>query len=605
MIEDFSEKIRLFLRSLPEEPGVYQYYDDEGRILYVGKAKNLKKRVTSYFTKDHYESSRIRLLVKKISDIKTIIVKNEMDALLLENNLIKELLPRYNVLLKDDKTYPWICIKKENFPRIFPTRNVIKDGSEYFGPYASIKSMYAMLDIIRQLFPIRTCNLALTQKNIEAKKFRSCLELHIGRCKAPCIALQAEMEYNENIKKARNIIKGNFSSVLKDLKNEMFELSEKMEFEKAQLLKEKIVLLEKYEGKSMVVSPVVEDAEVFTIISDEKSAYINFLKIVNGAIIQGISTEIKKKLEETDRDILLMCILEIRRKIKSETKEVIVSFDPELEFPGVSFTVPKAGDKKHLLDLSMKNAEQFKKEKEKQAELVDPERHSKRILQTMMKDLRMKEEPQHIECFDNSNIQGEFAVSAMTVFKNAKPSKKDYRHFNVKTVVGPDDFATMEEVILRRYKRVLEEDLEMPQLIVIDGGKGQVSAAMNSLEKLGLRGKVTVIGIAKRLEEIYYPGDSTPMYLDKRSETLRILQQIRDEAHRFGITHHRKKRSKGTIKSELNEIKGISEKSAETLLKEFSSVKNIKEKTEEEIAAVIGKSKAKLISEYFHKPIQE
>jgi excinuclease ABC subunit C len=603
MIEDFSDSIRTVLKTLPEEPGIYQYFDAEGKILYVGKAKNLKKRVGSYFTKEHYESSRIRLLVKKINEIRTIVVKSEIDALLLENNLIKQFQPRYNVMLKDDKTYPWICIKKESFPRIFQTRNVVKDGSEYFGPYASIRSMYTMLDLIRQLYPIRTCSLALNEKNISEKKFRPCLELHIGRCKAPCASMQTEEEYDANIRLARHIIRGNISAVLREMKNRMQEHAEKLEFEKAQQLKEKIALLEKYQGKSMVVSPVVEDAEVFTIVSTEKSSYVNFLKIVNGAIIQGITTEVKKKLEETDEEILLYAIVEIRKRMNSTTKEVIVPFIPDIEFPGVEFHLPKAGDKKKLLDLSLQNTEQYKKEKEKQAELVDPDRHTNRIMQTMMKDLRMKEEPRHIECFDNSNIQGEFAVSAMTVFRNGKPSKKEYRHYNVKTVVGPDDFATMEEVIYRRYKRVLEENLDMPQLIVIDGGKGQLSAAMNSLGKLGLMGKVTVIGIAKRLEEIYYPGDSVPMYLDKKSETLRILQQIRDEAHRFGITHHRKKRSKSTIKTELSEIKGISDKSAEKLLKTFGSVKNIKEKTAEEIAEHVGKAKAKLVFDYFQKQL--
>jgi excinuclease ABC subunit C len=598
MINDFPESIQISIRSLPEEPGVYQYFDEEGNVLYVGKAKNLKKRVSSYFTKEH-ETARLRLLLRKIHTIKTIVVSSESDALFLENNLIKEFQPRYNVNLKDDKTYPWVCIKKENFPRIFSTRNFIKDGSEYFGPYASVKVMYAVLDLIRTLFPLRTCSLNLNQQNIEAGKFKTCLEFHIGRCKAPCVNYQTEEQYNEGIKQAKNILRGNFSGVLRELKNEMQKLAEELQFESAQKLKEKIDLLEKYQSRSTLVSSSVKDSEVYSIISDEKSAYVNFLKIKDGAVIQGLTYEIKKKLDEEDSELLLFGIREIREMLSSETKEVIVPFLPDFQLEGVEFFVPKAGEKKQLLELSNKNAEQFRREKEKQSELVDPERHTNRILATMKKDLHLSDEPRHIECFDNSNIQGEFAVSAMTVFKNAKPSKKDYRHFNVKTVVGPDDFATMEEVIYRRYKRVLEENLPMPQLIVIDGGKGQLGAAMTSLQKLGLIGKVAVIGIAKRLEEIYFPGDSLPLYLNKKSETLRIIQHIRDEAHRFGITHHRKKRGKGLIKTELNEIKGISSKTSEKLLSHFKSVAAIKEKSEEEIASIIGLAKAKLIKAYF------
>ncbi len=599
MISDFPENIQLTLRALPDEPGIYQYLDNEGKFLYVGKAKNLKKRVTSYFTKEQ-ESSRLRLLLKKTVEIRTIVVKSESDALFLENNLIKEHQPRYNVNLKDDKTYPWVVIKNEKFPRMFYTRNHVRDGSEYFGPYASVKIMHAMLDLIRSLFPMRTCPLKLSIENIEAKKFRTCLEYHIGRCKAPCVGLQSEEEYAEGIKQARHILKGNFSGVLREMKQKMQMYAEHLDFEKAQQLKDKIEQLEKYQARSMVVSSSVRDAEVYSIISDEHSGFVNFLRVKDGAVIQGLTYEIKKKLEETDEELLLFAIRELRMKLTDLAKEIIVPFIPEFEIEGVEFFVPKAGEKKQLLELSIKNAEQFRKEKDKQSELVDPERHTKRILSTMMKDLRLTEEPRHIECFDNSNIQGEFAVSAMTVFKDAKPSKKDYRHFNVKTVVGPDDFATMEEVIYRRYKRVLEEQQQLPQLIVIDGGKGQLSAALTSLDKLGLSGKVAVIGIAKRLEEIYYPGDSLPLYLNKKSETLRIIQYIRDEAHRFGITHHRKRRGKGLIKTELNDIKGISEKTSERLLSVFKSVKEIKERGEEELAAVIGKSKAKLVKDYFN-----
>lgn len=599
MIEDFSENIRLILKTLPDLPGVYQYYDKEGKILYIGKAKNLKKRVTSYFTKDQYETARLKLLVKRIYQIKTIVVQTESDALFLENNLIKELQPRYNVILKDDKAYPYIVIKKESFPRIFYTRNPIKDGSEFFGPYASIKTMHTMLDVIRQLFQLRTCSLNLTKKNIEDKKFKTCLEFHIGKCKAPCVALQSEIEYNESIKQAKNIISGNLSAILRELKIEMNKYAENLNYEKAQLTKEKYDLLEKYQSKTTMISSSIEDAEVFSIISSEKSAYVNFLKVYKGAIIQGLSYEIKKKLDESNEELLLFAITELRKKLKSDAKEIIISLQLEYEIPGATYVIPKAGEKKQLVDLSLKNAEQYQREREKQVELVDPERHSKRILATMMKDLHLKEEPRHIECFDNSNIQGAHAVSAMTVFKNAKPSKKDYRHFNINTVEGPDDFATMEEVIFRRYKRVLEENLEMPQLIVIDGGKGQVSAAVNSLKKLNLIGKVAIIGIAKRLEEIYFPEDSMPLYLNKKSETLKIIQQLRDEAHRFGITHHRLKRGKALIKTELNEIKGINEKTSEKLLTTFRSVKNIKEKTIDELTELIGKVKAKIVFEFF------
>ena len=598
MINDFPESIQISIRSLPEEPGVYQYFDEEGNVLYVGKAKNLKKRVSSYFTKEH-ETARLRLLLRKIHTIKTIVVSSESDALFLENNLIKEFQPRYNVNLKDDKTYPWVCIKKENFPRIFPTRNFIKDGSEYFGPYASVKVMYAVLDLIRTLFPIRTCSLNLSLANIEAGKFRSCLEFHIGRCKAPCVNLQTAENYSEGILQAKNILRGNFNGVIRELKKHMQELSSDLHFEAAQKIKEKIDLLEKYQARSTVVSSSVKDSEVFSVISDEKNAYINFIKIREGAVIQALTYEIKKKLEEEDSDLLLFGIRQIREMLNSETKEVIVPFLPEFGLEEIEFHVPKAGEKKQLLELSIKNAEQFRREKEKQSELVDPERHTKRILSTMKSDLHLTEEPRHIECFDNSNIQGEHAVSALTVFKNAKPSKKDYRHFNVKTVVGPDDFATMEEVVYRRYKRVLDENQSMPQLIVIDGGKGQLGAAVKALETLELIGKVAVIGIAKRLEEIYFPGDSVPIYLNKKSETLRIIQHIRDEAHRFGITHHRKKRSKAFIKTELNNIRGISAKTSEKLLTHFKSVSVIKEKTEDELSEIIGKSKARLIKEYF------
>lgn len=594
-----SDHIQTILQSLPDNPGVYQYYDDEGILLYVGKAKSLRKRVASYFNRDQHENNKTTVLVKKIRDIKFIVVSTELDALLLENSLIKKHQPRYNILLKDDKTYPWICLKSERFPRVFSTRTIIRDGSEYFGPYASVKMMHAVLELVRKLYPLRNCTLNLSDENIQKKKFKVCLEYHIGNCKGPCVDLQNETEYNGNIALIRNILKGNISSAVRQMKLVMNEHAEKFEYEKAQLLKEKIILLEMYQSKSTVVSPTVENADVFSISVDEKSGYVNYLKVINGAIIQGHTIELKKKLDESPDELLTLAIAELRQRFNSDSKEIIVPFIPELKFNGTEYILPQRGDKRHLLELSERNLDYYRKEKERQDSLVDPDRHTRRIMQQMMTDLRLKEEPRQIECFDNSNIQGAYAVAAMTVFVDGKPSKKDYRHFNIKTVVGPDDFASMEEVIYRRYKRVLEEELPMPQLIVIDGGKGQLSSAVSSLEKLGLMGKVGIIGIAKKLEEIYYPGDSIPMYLDKKSETLRIIQQIRDEAHRFGITHHRKKREKGTIKTELTEIPGISGKTAEKLLKLFKSVKGVKEAHPEKLSAAIGPSKAQLIIDHY------
>lgn len=587
------------IQVLPDQPGVYQYYDNTGKLLYVGKAKSLRKRVSSYFTKEQHDNGKTYVLVKKIHDIKYLIVDTELDALLLENNLIKKYQPPYNIRLKDDKTYPWICITNERFPRVFHTRKLLDDGSQYFGPYASVKVMHTVLELIRKVYKLRSCSLTLSDANIKARKFRVCLEYHIGNCKGPCEGLQEENEYNTHIREIRDIIRGNISVVTRMLREEMNTHVINMAFEKAQGVKEKLEALEKYQGKSTVVNSSISNVDVFTIVSEEKAAFVNFFKVIDGAIVQGHTLEMKKRLDETDAELLELAIVELRERFQSNATEIIVPFIPELQLPGVEYTIPQRGDKKKLLELSARNVEYYRKDKERQDSLVDPERHTKRILQTMMKDLRLTEEPRHIECFDNSNFHGDYAVSAMTVFKDAKPSKKDYRHFNVKTVEGPDDFATMEEVIYRRYKRVQEEGLAMPQLIVIDGGKGQLGAAMTSLTKLGLHGKVAVIGIAKRLEEIYYPNDPVPLYLDKKSESLRVIQYIRDEAHRFGITHHRKQRSKGTIKTELTEIKGISEATATKLLNEFRSVKTIKEKTEAELAAIVGQAKAKLVSDFF------
>jgi excinuclease ABC subunit C len=595
-----SEYIQTLLRTLPDNPGVYQYFDEEEKLIYVGKAKNLKKRVSSYFNKDNYENGKTQVLVKKIADIKYIIVNTELDALLLENTLIKKYQPRYNISLKDDKTYPWICIKNERFPRIFPTRNVVKDGSQYFGPYASVKVMNTVLDLIKQLYDLRNCNLNLTDENIQAGKFKVCLEYHLGNCKGPCVGKETEAEYNQTVAEIKEIIKGNAYGVAKHLKALMQDHIEKMEFEKAQAIKEKIDLLEKFQSKSTVVNPSISNIDVFSIISDDKAGYVNFLKVMNGAIMQGHTIEMKKKLEETDQELLTLAIAELRERFSSDSKEIIVPFEIETEFPNVTFLVPQRGDKKQLLELSQRNVDYYRKEKLKQESLVDPERHTKRILEQMKKDLHLQEEPRHIECFDNSNFQGAYPVAAMTVFKDAKPSKKDYRHFNIKTVEGPDDFASMEEIIYRRYKRVLDENQPLPQLIVIDGGKGQLSSALESLEKLGLRGKIGIIGIAKRLEEIYFPNDPIPMYLDKRSESLKIIQQIRDEAHRFGITHHRSKRDKGTLKTELTEITGVSTTTAQKLLSHFKSVKQVKEATEAELAEVIGKAKGKVVYLHYH-----
>lgn len=600
MVETFSTHIVTILKTLPDTPGVYQYFDKDEKLLYVGKAKNLKKRVSSYFTKQH-DSSRLQLMVRKIVDIKTIKVNTELDALLLENNLIKSLNPRYNINLRDDKTYPWIILKKERFPRLFHTRQQIRDGSEYFGPYANVKIMFTLLEIIRQTYTLRTCSYDLSEENIKKEKFRPCLEYHIGRCKAPCANKQSLTDYDANINEIRQIIKGNTHTILRELKQKMNHHAEVYEFEKAEELRVKIELLESYKSKSTIVHPSITQVDVFNLISDEKNAYISYFKMVDGAIVQGHTLELRKKIEETDQDLLIFAILELRQRFNSNSRELIVPFEPEITLPDCTYTIPKIGDKKQLLDLCYRNADAHKREREKQIALTDPERHTERIMQQMMKDLRLTEEPRHIEGFDNSNIQGSYAVSAMPVFIDGKPAKKEYRHFNVKTVDGPDDFATMEEVIFRRYSRVLEENLPMPNLIVIDGGKGQLGAAMNSLQKLNLVGKVAVIGIAKRLEEIYFPGDSLPLYLDKRSETLKVIQHIRDEAHRFGITHHRNKRSRQTFKTELSDIKGISEKTADKLLLTFKSVKAIKETPLIELENTIGKSKAALVFQYFQE----
>lgn len=593
--------LELQIQTLPDNPGVYQYYDKEGKILYVGKAKNLKKRVSSYFNKLH-DNAKTNVLVRKIVTIKHIVVSSEQDALLLENNLIKKLQPRYNVLLRDDKTYPWICIKKEPFSRIFSTRRMIKDGSEYFGPYTNFKIVHTILDLIKELYPLRTCNYDLSESNIKSHKFKVCLEYHIGNCKGPCEGFETLEDYQKQVHAIREILKGNFKDSLRDFKKQMNELAFDMKFEEAQKIKEKINVLENYQSRSTVLNPKISNIDVFSIVSDEAMAYVNFLQIAHGAIIRSFTLELKKKLDETDEELLELAVVELRERFHLTSKEIILPF--ALDFGDtIKVTVPQLGDKKQILDLSERNAKYQRLEQLKQIQIVDPERHTNRIMAQMKKDLRLSVEPRHIECFDNSNIQGTNPVSACVVFKDGKPSKKDYRHFNIKTVEGPDDFASMEEVVYRRYKRLLDEEQPLPELIIIDGGKGQLSSALKSIDALGLRGKIAIIGIAKRLEELFYPGDSVPLYLDKKSETLKIIQQLRNEAHRFGITHHRDKRSKSALNSSVETIPGIGEKTMLTLIKHFKSVKRLKLATETEISEVIGASKAKKISDFYQKEL--
>lgn len=594
--------LELQIQTLPDNPGVYQYFDKDDKILYVGKAKNLKKRVQSYFTKNH-DNYKTSVLVKKIVSIKHIVVPTETDALLLENNLIKKLQPRYNVLLKDDKTYPWICIKREPFSRIFPTRNMIKDGSEYFGPYTSFKTVNTLLDLIKELYPLRTCNYDLSKSNIDSEKYKVCLEYHIGNCKGSCEGYESLEEYQNRINAIREILKGNFKESLKEFKTLMTTLASEMKFEEAQKIKEKIDVLENYQAKSTILNPKISNIDVFSIVSDESMAYVNFLQISHGAIVRSHTMEIKKKLEETDEELLGLAIVELRERFDLLSKEIIVPFEVDLG-ENIKITVPKLGDKKQVLDLSIRNAKFYRMDQLKQIKIVDPDRHVNRIMAQMKKDLRLSLEPRHIECFDNSNIQGTNPVAACVVFKDGKASKKDYRHFNIKTVEGPDDFASMEEVVYRRYKRLLDEKEPLPQLIIIDGGKGQLSSALKSLDSLGLRGKIAIVGIAKRLEELFYPDDPIPLYLDKKSETLKIIQQLRNEAHRFGITHHRDKRSKSALQNSLESIPGIGEKTMITLLKHFKSVKRVQNASLKEISEIVGVSKAKKISD-FYKTIQQ
>jgi len=601
MKDSQKDKFASIISVLPDSPGVYQFFNQLNEIIYVGKAKNLKKRVSSYFSKDLYENNKLKVLVSKIDRIEYIVVESESDALLLENNFIKKHQPRYNILLKDDKTFPWICVKNETFPRVFYTRTVINDGSKYFGPYTSLYMVKVLLDLVKQLYPLRNCNLNLSEKNIKQNKFKPCLEYHIGNCKAPCIGLQSSENYLHSIDQIKQILKGDIHQLIIYLNELMQEQSLKFKFEEAQLIKNKIEVLEKYKSKSTIVNPSLTNVDVFSILDDKNSAYVNFLKVMDGIIVQAHTLEIKKKLDESVSDMLIMAIIEIRNRLSSESKEIIVPFQIDLELNHIKFTVPQKGDKKALLDLSERNLKYYRLEKQKKSEKKKEKHSSKRILEIIKKDLNMNTIPEHIECFDNSNIQGSNPVAACVVFKNAKPSIKDYRHYNIKTVDGPNDFASMEEVVFRRYKRLIDEGKSLPQLIVIDGGKGQLNAALKSLAKLELKESVSIIGIAKRLEEIFFPNDPVPLYLDKNSESLKIIQQIRNEAHRFGIKFHRNKRSGNFIKSELEDIPGIGEKTIEQILTKYKTIKKIRSLSQDELSSEIGRIKSKLLIEYFNK----
>ena len=593
-LEDIKAKIKV----LPNKPGVYQYFDSTDKIIYVGKAKDLKKRVSSYFNKN-LDSGKTRILVKQIVEIKYIVVDTEFDALLLENNLIKKYQPKYNIQLKDDKTYPWICIKKEPFPRVFSTRRMVRDGSKYYGPYPNVKVINTLVSLVRDVYPLRTCTLDLSANKIAEGKHKVCLEYHLGNCKAPCIGEDSVDSYGEYISNIEHILKGNLGAVIRSLKSIMQEYAEDLKFEDAQNVKAKIETIEKYRAKSTVVSPTIHQVDVVTVVHDEKRAYVNYLVINNGAVIHGYTAEVKKKLNESSSSIVSFVLPELRERFQSLSKEILVEEAMDFEVEGASFFTPQRGDKRALLDLSARNAKFYRLERVKQEKLVHPERHSDRIMEQIRVDFRLQEKPVHIECFDNSNIQGEHAVSACVVFRNAKPSKRDYRNFNIKTVVGADDFASMEEAVYRRYKRMLDENQPLPQLIVIDGGKGQLSASLKALDDLGIRGQVAIVGIAKKLEEIFFPGDSLPIYIDKRSESLKVIQHMRNEAHRFGITHHRNKRSKAALTSEITQIKGVGRKTHEDLMKAFKTVSGIQDASEEELIKVVGKARARVIRTYF------
>ncbi len=598
MMSPLKSDIAIQLSVLPDKPGVYQYFDETGKIIYVGKAKNLKKRVSSYFTKNH-DNAKVRVLVSKIREIRHIVVNTESDALLLENNLIKQYQPRYNILLKDDKTYPWIVIKNEPFPRIFSTRRFIQDGSLYFGPFTSSSMVRALLQLIKELYPLRTCSLDLSEFKIKQGRYKPCLEAHLGNCLAPCVEEQSEEDYRKNIDVIKDILRGNLSIVIRYLKEQMEDFASSLRFEEAESLRLKWEKLKNFQSKSSVVSATVGNLEVFSVVTNDDAAYLNFLRIIDGCVVQSHSFCIVRKLDETPSEILAYAIVEMRERKISVLRDIIIPFLPESEFENLRFIIPERGDKLKLLELSEKNARFYMLDQKKQESLRNPKEKTERILTTMKNDLQLDVLPEYIECFDNSNLQGTNPVAACVVFKQAKPAKKDYRHFNVKTVVGPDDFASMREIIYRRYSRLLEENQGLPQLIVIDGGKGQLSAAVEVLDELKIRHKVIVIGIAKRLEEIFFPDDPNPIYLDKKSETLKVIQQIRDEAHRFGITFHRNKRSKGMTTSSLLEIPGIGDKTYSLLIRHFGSVKRLGEANLDEIAELVGEKKARLVKNSF------
>lgn len=600
-LNPYYNKLLPILQTLPSTAGVYQYFDNKGTIIYIGKAKNLKNRVLSYFHNQSSLNSKTKLLVRKIYNIELIHLSSETEALLLECNLIKKYRPRYNIMLKDDKSFPWVRITNEPFPKIFKTRNLVRDGSLYYGPYANNRALKELMDIIRIMFRYRTCNLNLTEENINQNKFKACLNYQIKLCDAPCEGLQSKESYNNTISSIKNMLKGDFSMLLKDLKQEMMAYAQTQEFEKAQAVKERIMMLENYQSKSTVVSSTIKNVEVFAYVEEENSIHFNMMKVVNGYVISSYSIEVQRKLDETFEEVFTSAIVQSRDKLDWNDREIIVPIRLDLPEDYVIQTIPQLGDKKKLLDLSLHNAKFHKLEKSKKAMLLDPERHSKRIMEIIQKDLRMDVLPRHIECFDNSNTQGTNPVAACVVFRNAKPSNRDYKHYNIKTVVGADDFASMQEVVYRRYSRLKAEEKPLPDLIVIDGGKGQLGAAQEALRALGLSDKIKMIGVAKRLEEIFFPGESIPLFLDRRSETLKVIQQIRDEAHRFGITHHRNKRSKSTFRTQLTEIEGIGDITSRNLLLKFQSVKKISQTSLEELTNAIGASKAKIVYDYFHK----
>lgn len=594
-----SSALRAKVLALPEEPGVYLYIDRHGKVIYVGKAKRLKRRVSSYFNRRH-DSTKTNLLVRNIADMRFIVVPTEEDALHLEDAMIKAFQPRYNILLKDDKSYPWIVVTKEPFPRIFMTRE--KDvAGKYYGPYSNPSSAKAVLDLIREVYPLRSCRHFIDEEVVSKGKLRLCLDYHIDKCKGPCRGLVSRDEYDETVKRVRQILSGETGILLQLLRHEMHVAAERLQFEKAQALKEQAALVEKYNARSLIPGASKEDMDVFAYDETGDSAFVNFMHLHHGAVVQSLNLEYRRRMGESSAEILSMAIGEIGRRFQRKFAEVIVPFLPDVEFAGITFTVPVRGDKRKMLDMSHRNVRRYMEDLEKQKENLDPDRSVRRVMDRMKQDFRLTAEPRHIECFDNSNIQGTNPVASCVVFRNGKPSKRDYRHFIIKTVEGPDDFASMKEVLHRRYSRMMSEGQELPQLVVVDGGKGQLSAAVEAFDEMGIRGKVALIGIAKRLEEIYFPGDSLPLYIDKKSESLRVIQALRDEAHRFGITHHRLRRSKSQISSKLDSIRGIGPATSQALMRHFKSMKRLSEASLDDIAAVIGPAKARLVRDYFHK----